>query len=49
VDYAERTLRYVHRLWGRAVHLETVMDDKQVVLTFDGDRARTKVGEAVKS
>jgi stage V sporulation protein R len=49
MDYAERTLRYVHRLWGRAVHLETVMDDKQVILTYDGDRARTKVGEAVKS
>jgi len=49
MDYAERTLRYVHRLWHRTVHLETVMDGKQVVLTFDGDRARTKVGEAVKS
>jgi stage V sporulation protein R len=49
MDYAERTLRYVYRLWNRPVHLETIMDEKQVVLTYDGERARTKVGEAVKS
>jgi stage V sporulation protein R len=49
MDYADRTLRYIHRLWGRAVHLETILDDKQVVVTFDGDRSRTKVGETVKS
>ena len=47
MDYADRTLRYIHRLWGRTVHLETVLDDKQVVITFDGERSRTKVGEAV--
>jgi stage V sporulation protein R len=45
MDYAERTLRYVYRLWGRTVHLETVLDDKRVVLSFDGERSRTQVGE----
>ena len=49
MDYAERTLRHIHQLWGRTVHLETVLDDKTVVLTFDGDRARTKVGEAAQA
>ena len=49
MDYADRTLRYIHRLWGRTVHLETILDDKQVVITFDGERSRTKVGEAVSS
>jgi stage V sporulation protein R len=49
MDYAERTLRYVHRLWGRTVHLETVLDDKQVLITYDGERARTKVGEAART
>lgn len=34
--YADKTLRQVQRLWGRAVHLETVCDDKPAVLTFDG-------------
>jgi stage V sporulation protein R len=49
MDYAERTLRHIHRLWARTVHLETVLDEKTVVLTFDGERARTRVGEASRS
>jgi stage V sporulation protein R len=49
MDYADRTLRHIYKLWGRTVHLETVLDDKSVVLTFDGERARTKVGEAVRA
>lgn len=36
LHYAERTLRYVYRLWGRPVHLETVVDDKGIVLSYDG-------------
>jgi stage V sporulation protein R len=36
--YAERTLRYVYQLWGRPVHLETVVDDKPVLLSYDGSR-----------
>ena len=49
MDYADRTLRYVHQLWKRTVHLETVLDDKTVVISHDGERARTKVGDAVKA
>ncbi len=49
MDYAERTLRYVHQLWKRTVHLETVLDEKTVVISHDGERARTKVGEAVRA
>jgi stage V sporulation protein R len=36
LDYAEDTLRNIHKLWTRPVHLETRFDDKPVVLTFDG-------------
>jgi stage V sporulation protein R len=36
VAYAEQTLRYTHKLWGRAVHLETRLADQPVVLSFDG-------------
>jgi stage V sporulation protein R len=49
MDYGERTLRYVYQLWGRTVHLETVLDGKSVVLTFDGERARTRVGDSAKA
>jgi stage V sporulation protein R len=36
-NYAERTLSYVQQLWGRAVHLETTVDGKTVVLTTTGE------------
>lgn len=32
--YARRTLEMVHRLWGKAVHLETISDGEEEVLTF---------------
>ena len=34
--YAQRVLRYLHAIWGRPVHLETVLDDQPTVLSFDG-------------
>ena len=39
VGYADKTLRQVQRLWGRAVHLETVVDEKPTLLSFDGQVA----------
>ena len=41
VGYAEKTLQYVHTLWGRTVHLETLMDNKKVLFSYDG-RSNTK-------
>ena len=38
VKYLEKTLPYVHHLWGRTVHLETVLDGRLVVFTFDGKK-----------
>lgn len=34
--YARKALEHVHRLWGRPVHLETVVDDEPFVMRFDG-------------
>ncbi|HUE75868.1 MAG TPA: SpoVR family protein [Chloroflexota bacterium] len=39
-DYADRTLRYVSQLWGRSVHLETVVDGKAIILSCDGTETR---------
>ena len=36
--YAQRTLRYLHKLWGRPVHLETIVDEEPVVWSFDGEK-----------
>lgn len=40
--YADKTLRGVQRLWGRKVHLETVLDAKPIVLSFDGTSASNR-------
>jgi stage V sporulation protein R len=39
--YAEKTLQYVHTLWGRPVHIETMLENKKVLYSFDG-RSNTK-------
>lgn len=38
VKYTEKTLPYVHRLWGRTVHLETVLEGRPVLFTCDGKK-----------
>ena len=35
--YAERTLRQVYDIWRRPVHIETVVEEKPSVMTFDGN------------
>ncbi len=41
LDDAEDTLRSLHVLWGRPVHVETVLDEEPVVLSFDGAECRS--------
>lgn len=36
--YLENVLPYIHQLWGRPVHMETVVEGKQVVYTYDGKK-----------
>ena len=38
IAYAERTLRSVYVLWGRPVHLETVLEGNRILLSFDGEK-----------
>jgi len=38
LHYAEKTLQHVYVLWGRPVHLETVYENKRILLTYDGER-----------
>jgi stage V sporulation protein R len=37
MKYARKTLEYVQKLWGRAVHLETVVDEEPLILHYDGN------------
>jgi stage V sporulation protein R len=37
MNYARKVLEHVHALWGRPVHLETIVDDEAVRLHFNGE------------
>jgi stage V sporulation protein R len=41
-DYARDTLVNLHKLWARPVHIETVVDDKPTVISFDGQNHHMK-------
>lgn len=42
VYYIEKTMPYLHTLWGRPVHLETVLDNKPVLFSFNGEKGGKK-------
>ncbi|MED4079316.1 SpoVR family protein [Halalkalibacterium halodurans] len=42
VGYLEKVLPYLHQLWGRSVHVETVINDKAVTFTYDGNKVHRK-------
>jgi stage V sporulation protein R len=41
-DYAQDTLVNLHKLWARPVHIETVVDEKPVIMSFDGQSHHVK-------
>jgi stage V sporulation protein R len=49
MNYARDTLRNLQRLWGRPVHLETVLEENQTVLSFDGSEYGATKGDTVSS
>ncbi|WP_237049271.1 SpoVR family protein [Lentibacillus amyloliquefaciens] len=42
LHYLENVLPYIYQLWGRNVHLETVVDDKRVVFTYESGQKDVK-------
>ncbi len=42
LKYVERTLPYVAQLWGKGVHLQTVVEDKPIVFSCDGKKIHRK-------
>jgi stage V sporulation protein R len=36
LKYVERTLPFVHHMWGKTVHIETQLESKQVIFSYDG-------------
>lgn len=40
--YLERVLPYIYQLWGRAVHLETINEERVILFTYDGKSVQRK-------
>jgi stage V sporulation protein R len=47
LGYAHDTLTNLHALWGRPVHIETVLEGARTILSYDGSEHKTETcGEA---
>ncbi|WP_203364115.1 SpoVR family protein [Bacillus sp. REN10] len=42
LKYLEKVLPYIYTLWGRSVHLETVIEDREVVFCYSGSKIQRK-------
>ncbi|WP_101843361.1 SpoVR family protein [Halobacillus sp. Marseille-P3879] len=42
LTYLEKTLPYIYQLWGRPVHIETKVEDRDVAFSFGGKRVQKK-------
>lgn len=42
VKYLEKTLPYAHKLWGKSVHMETRIEDRRVLFTYDGKKCHRR-------
>ncbi|MTI82022.1 MAG: SpoVR family protein [Firmicutes bacterium] len=42
VVHLEKTLPHVHTIWGRPVHVETNLDEKPVLFSYNGERITKK-------
>lgn len=42
LKYLEKVLPYLYRLWGRSVHIESVLEGKEVMFSYDGKGVHRK-------
>jgi stage V sporulation protein R len=42
IMYLEKVLMHIHRLWGRTVHIETIIEDKKTLFSCDGSKVHRK-------
>jgi stage V sporulation protein R len=40
MKYANETLKRVHTIWGRPVHLQALVDDEMILLSYDGHQTQ---------
>lgn len=42
LKYLEKVLPYIYQLWGRGVHLETVVEERPILFSYDGRNVQRK-------
>ncbi|MDV2886844.1 MULTISPECIES: SpoVR family protein [Alkalihalophilus] len=42
VSYLEKVLPYLYQLWGRTVHIESIINEKQITFIYDGKKVHRK-------
>ncbi|GAE25776.1 stage V sporulation protein [Halalkalibacter wakoensis JCM 9140] len=42
VSYLEKVLPYLHQLWGRPVHIESIINEKEIAFVYDGKKVHRK-------
>ncbi|MDD3652779.1 MAG: SpoVR family protein [Desulfotomaculaceae bacterium] len=42
VYYVEKTIPHLYTLWGRPIHLETTLDNKRILFSYDGEKNNKK-------
>ncbi|MYL32479.1 stage V sporulation protein R [Pontibacillus yanchengensis] len=42
LDYLERTMPYLYQLWGRTVHIDTFVEDRNILFTYEGKKVNRK-------
>ncbi len=42
IKYLEKVLPYVHHLWGRTCHIETIVEGRNMLFTYDGRKVQRK-------
>ncbi|KAB7704917.1 stage V sporulation protein R [Bacillus aerolatus] len=40
--YLEKVLPHLYTLWGRTVHLETIVEDREILFSFSGNKMQRK-------
>ncbi|MFD1017654.1 SpoVR family protein [Thalassobacillus hwangdonensis] len=43
LTYLERTMPYIYQLWGRPVHMETIVEEKPVLFSYTGNKMQKKL------
>ncbi|WCK55462.1 SpoVR family protein [Aneurinibacillus sp. Ricciae_BoGa-3] len=42
IKYVEKTLPYIYTLWDKTIHLETTVEEKRVLFTYDGKKCHRR-------